>query len=151
MLERLLPLPADNLHRGATLALWLLALIVLVKAAMGLNVIFNGRSVAVGADGIALDSFTAGGAQTVLAMFAIWGLGQLVLCAVGTTALLRYRSLVPFAYSLFLFEHLGRKLILRWLPVARTGSAPGSWVNLALVALMLTGLALSLVRPQAEG
>jgi hypothetical protein len=47
-------------------------------------------------------------------------------------------------FSLLLLEHLGRKLILFFMPIARTGTPPGLLINLALVALMIVGLVLSL-------
>ena len=59
MLNRLLPRQVDNTYRGYKLALWLFALVVLVKVAMSVNSIFNGHTVASSADGIPLDTFTA--------------------------------------------------------------------------------------------
>jgi hypothetical protein len=85
--------------------------------AMALNSIFNGRSVASTADGIPLDSFTPAGAQTVVALFALFGLARLMLTLVGLVVLLRYRALVPFLFALLLLEHLCRYLILRWIPI----------------------------------
>jgi predicted tellurium resistance membrane protein TerC len=142
--NRLLPQPADNSYRGYRLALWIFALLVLMKVAMSLNSIFNGHAVASTADGIPLDTFTPAGAQAVVALFAIWGLGHLMICVLCITVLVRYRALVPFMFALLLLEHLGRKLILQVMPIARTGAPPGSIVNLILLAVMVAGLALSL-------
>lgn len=144
MFDALLPKVVDHRHRGRGLALWLLGIVALAKAAMGLNCIFNGRTVAVNADGVPLDSFGADGARTVVALFAIWGLCQLLFALVSVAALARWRGLVPAAFLLLLAEHLGRKLILHFQPIVRTGSPPGSWVNHALLALLLAGFALSL-------
>jgi hypothetical protein len=58
--------------------------------------------------------------------------------------LFRYRAMVPFMFALLLLEHLGRKLILFVMPIARTESPPGVLINLALVAVMIVGLVLSL-------
>ena len=66
MLNRLLPRQVDNTYRGYKLALWLFALVVLVKVAMSVNSIFNGHTVASSADGIPLDTFTPAGAQAVV-------------------------------------------------------------------------------------
>ena len=65
MLEQLFPQRVDNSYRGYKLALWLFALVVLMKVAMSLNSIFNGYFVARSADRIPIDTFTAAGAQTV--------------------------------------------------------------------------------------
>ena len=144
MLSRFLPRQVDNTYRGYKLALWLLGLVVLMKVAMSVNSIFNGRKVAMSADGIPLDTFTPAGAQAVVSLFAAWGLGQLMLCLLCIVVLARYRALVPFMFALLLLEQLGRRLIFLVMPIVRTGTSPGFFVNLALLALMVVGLALSL-------
>lgn len=144
MFDLLLPRSVAGAYPGHVLALWILGLVALAKAAMGINCIFNGRTVATNADGVPLDSFGADGARTVVALFAIWGLCQLLFALISVVALARWRGLVPAVFLLLLAEHLGRKLILHFQPIVRTGSPPGSWVNHALLALLLAGFALSL-------
>lgn len=149
MLNQLLPQRFDNTYRGHKLALWLFGLLVLVKTAMSVNSIFLGHKVATSADGIPLDTFPPAAAQTVLALFAIWGFAQLMICLLCTLVLSRYRALVPLMFAFLLLEHLGRKLVLQFIPIARTGTPPGFYVNLALLAVMIAGLALSLSRKNA--
>ena len=144
MFNRLFPQYIDNTYHGYKLALWLLALLVLMKVAMSLNSIFNGYSVASSADGIPLDTFTPAGAQAVVSMFAAWGLAQLTICSLCILVLARYRALIPFMFALLLLEHLGRRLIFLVMPIGRTGTPPGFYVNLVLIALLAVGLALSL-------
>jgi hypothetical protein len=144
MLNRILPQRIDDTYFGHPLAAWLLGAVVLVKTGIALGTIFNGRVAAQSADGIPLESFGADGAQAVVALFAIWGLAQVAINLFGILALARYRSLIPFMFLLLLSEHLMRKLVLWWKPIARTGAPPGPYINLALVTLMVVGLALSL-------
>lgn len=146
MFNQLLPQRVDNTYRGYKLALWLFGLLMFMKVAIGLNSIFNGYTVASSADGIPLDTFTSAGAQTVVSLFALLGLSHLVICLVGILVLVRYRALVPFMFALLLLQHLSRTLILQIIPIARTGTPPGSAVNLVLLALMIVGLALSVRR-----
>ena len=146
MLNRLFPRSIDNAYGGYKVALWLLAVLVLVKAAMGLNSIFNGYEVATTADGIPLDTFTAAGANAVISFLALWGLSQLIFSLLGAMALLRYRAMVPLVFLLLLLELVSRKLILVVMPIAKTGSPTAFPINLALMALMFLGLALSLWR-----
>jgi len=148
-MNALLPRRIDNTYRGHPLAVWLLVPVVVVKTGIALGTIFNGRMAAQSADGIPLDSFGAAGADAVVALFAIWGLSQLVLSVLGVLALTRYRAMIPFTFALLLVEHLARRWILLVKPIARTGSPPGLYINLVLVALMIGGLALSL-RSRAE-
>ena len=144
MFNQLLPQRVDNTYRGHKLALWLFGLLLLMKIAMSLNSIFNGYSVASSADGIPLDTFTPAAARTVVSLFALLGLSSFVICLLCILVLARYRSMIPLMFALLLLEYLSRKLILQFLPIVRTGTPPGFYVNLVLLALMIVGLALSL-------
>lgn len=144
MFNQLFPQRADNMYRGHKLAPWLFALLVLMKAGISLNSIFNGYAVAGSADGIPLDTFTPAGARAVVSLFAIWGLSQLMICLLGILVLVRYRAMIPLMFALLLLENLGRKLVLHLMPVATTGTSSGYAVNLVLLSLMIVGLALSL-------
>ena len=144
MLNQLLPPCIDNVYRGHKLALWLLALVAAVKIFQSLMVIFSGRSTARGADGIPLDTYPPASAQTVLALFAVSALSRLIVSLLCVLVLVRYRSAVPAMFALLVLEHLVRRLILYFIPLATTGKPPASVVNLVLLALMIVGLALSL-------
>ena len=144
MLRRLFPQRIDNTYRGHRLALWLFALLVLMKGGIGLGTIFNGRSAAISADGIPLDTFTPAGEQAFVSIFAAWGLSQLMLNLIGLLVLVRYRAMVPFMFALLLLEHLSRRLIFWILPIARTETPPGVFVNVLFVVVMIVGLVLSL-------
>ena len=144
MLNQIFPQRIDNTYRGHPLAVWLFIPVVVLKTGIALATIFNGRAAAQSADGIPLDSFGASGAQAVVALFAIWGLAQLVFSVFGVLALTRYRAMIPFLFVLFLLEHLARRWILLVKPIARTGTPPGIYVNLVTLVLMIVGLALSL-------
>src|ERR1035437_9412461 len=142
--DRLLPQRGDNTYRGHKSALWLFALVVVIKVAMSLNSIFNGYTVASSADGIPLDTFPSAATQTVVALFAIWGLAHLMISLLCILVLVRYRSMVPFMFAFLLLEHLSRKLLLQFVPIVRNGTPPGFYVNLGLLTLTIVGLALSL-------
>lgn len=146
MIDQLLPQRIDNTYRGYKLALWLFGLLIFMKTAMSLNSIFNGYSVASSADGIPLDTYPPAAARTVVSLFALLGLSNFMVCLLCILALIRYRSMIPFLFALLLLEHSSRKLILQFLPIVRTGTPPGFYVNLILLALMIVGLALSLRR-----
>jgi hypothetical protein len=147
MRSQLLPRQVDNTYRGYRLGIWLFVLLVVIKVAMGLNSMFNGYSVASSADGIPLDTFTPDAAQTVVALFAIWGLSHVVFAILCLVVLGRYRSLIPLMFALLLVEQLSRRLILSFLPIARSGTPPGFFVNVVLLAVTVVGLGLSLRKP----
>ena len=145
-LDRLLPEVIDNSYRGRKPALWLLGLMVFVKTAMGLNSIFNGPVVLTSADGVPLPSYPDPAVRAVVAMFALWALGQIILALLGLLALVRYRAMTAVVFALMLSEHLARKAILQALPIDRSGAAPASAINMVLLGLMAAGLVLSLWR-----
>ena len=145
-LDQLLPQRADNTYRGHTLALALFGLLLLLKAGISLGSIFNGHTAASSADGIPLDTYTPAGARTVLSLFALLGLANVTICVIGTVVLVRYRSLIPFMFGLLLLQQLSRGLILQILPIERTGTPPGSAINVVILSMMILGLALSLWR-----
>lgn len=144
MLDMLFPQRADNAYRGHTLALWIFGLLVLVRTAIALGSIFNGYTAASSADGIPLDSFPPTASRTILSLFALLGVSQLVLSVVCILVLVRYRALVPLMFVLLLLYQLSRKLVLYFLPVPRTGAPPVSAINLVLLGMMIVGLALAL-------
>ena len=144
MFTPLLPQRLDNAYRGQRLALWLFGLVLLMKSAMSLNSIFNSYFVASSADGIPLDTYPAGAAGTIAALFALLGLSHAVVCLLGVVALVRYRSLIPLLFVLFLLEHLSKTVILYFRPIERIGAPPASIINLILLSLLVIGLGLSL-------
>lgn len=146
MIEKLLPKSVDNAYGGYKLGLWLFALVVFVQTFQGFMVIFNGYTVAAGADGIPLDTYAPAAAQTVVAVFALLGLSRLVISLICIMALVRYRSAIPLMFALLVIEQLAKKLILHFIPIVRAGEAPGSAINITILALMIVGLALSLWR-----
>ena len=145
-MSRILPQHLDNGYRGHVLAIWFYVPVLVMKTGIALGTIFNSRNAVQEADGIPLDSFGAGGAETVVALFAIWGLAQFVISVFGILALIRYRAMIPLMFTLLLLEHLARKWILTAHPVVTTGTPPGLYINYALLALMIAGLGLSLWR-----
>jgi hypothetical protein len=147
MLDRLLPPLIDNSYGGPKPALWLLGFLAAIKAVMSLNSIFNGYAVLTSADGVPLPSYPAEAAQTIVTVFALWAVGQLLFALLAILALVRYRSMTSLLFGLFLIEHLGRKVVLQFLPITRSGAAPASVINLVLLAVMAGGLLLSLRRP----
>jgi hypothetical protein len=148
MFNPLFPQRADNAYRGYKFALWLFVLVVLLKFAVSLNSIFNGRFMASSGDGIPLDRFTPAGSQTVVALFAFWGLIYLMVCLLCLLVLVRYRTLIPCMFALLLLEHLARILVLHLLPIAQTGLGGGilgiSPFPYGFLAMITIGLALSL-------
>ena len=144
MLDRIFPRQLDNNYRGHKLALWLFALLALMKLGMSLSAIFDGYNMARSADGIPINTFTSGGAEAVVSITALLGLSHFLLASLGVLALIRYRAMIPLMYVLLLVEYFAKKWILLAHPIVRTGTSPSTYVNLVLIALLIAGLVLSL-------
>lgn len=152
MLNRLFPRQVDTSFEGHRAALWLLGLYVTLKLAMSLNSILNTAKVASGADGIPVDSFPPAAAAEVLTLFALTGLGQLGLTLIALAVLVRYRTLVPLVFVLLLGEALARRWIVLSYAAERTDAGSTAfYINLALIALLALGVALSLLRTKQRG
>ena len=150
MTARLLPPTVDNTLRGHRAAAWILLVVALMKLLMGANCMFNARFVATRADRLPLDGYGADAAGTVLAFFAVWGLGQVLLAVQSLVVLARYRALVAAMFLLLLIEHLGRKALFVLWPIVRApasaghGLSAGTIVNWGLLLAMVVGLGLAL-------
>ena len=150
MLSRIFPSTANFVYTGSRVSLWLLGLVLLLKLAIGLGAIFNGHYAASVADGIPLNSYSPQGTEAFLSLFASLGLSQLVLGVLGLVLLLRYRPLVPLFLLVLLVEHVARKGVSVYLPIARTGGASGGAINWAIFGVMLLAFILSLTNRNAS-
>jgi glucan phosphoethanolaminetransferase (alkaline phosphatase superfamily) len=147
MFDRIVPRQIDNIYRGHRAGLWIFGLVLLMRLAMGANIMLNTRSVAQGADGIPVDSFGAAAADAVIGLFALLGLARLMTALLGLLVLVRYRAMVPFMFLLMLIEHGAGRALLLARPVVHGETAPAAfYITLILFVLLLAGLALSLWR-----
>ena len=153
MLNRIFPKQFDNSYRGHWLAIWLFALVVLLKATQGVESIINTRNVVANADGISLDGFSAAGVETFLALFAILGLYVLVIPLQSLLVLIRYRAMIPFMYLLLLILYASNRGVLLLHPIVRSaapamgfgGHPIGYYVNFVILVMTLIGFVLSLI------
>jgi hypothetical protein len=144
MLDRLLPSPVDNRVRGHKLALWLFYPITLVSLVRSFIHIFRDDGGAQSIATIPLDAFTAAGAASLIALFAQWGLSQLVVAILFTVVLFRYRALLSLMYLLLLVEYVGRVSIGAMKPIVTLEIPPGGPGSFVFIFLAALGLFLSL-------
>jgi hypothetical protein len=150
MFDKLLPGSIDNTYRGHKAALWLFGVVVGLRTLQSLAVLFNSYSTAIKADGLPLDSYAPGAAQNVVALFALSSLWRLTFCLVCLLVLARYRSGVPLMLAVLTLNFLAAQLLFHFLPLVRTGTPPGPYINLAQFALTVIGLVLSLWSPRNQ-
>jgi hypothetical protein len=144
MLESVLPRSIDNNLRGKKIAIWLLLVVLIVKTAQGLAVLFGGAFVVSSADGIPLNTYSPQAAQAIVSLWALMGFTRLLICMLCFIVLARYRSILPFMFGLLIIQDLGRLLVFHFLPIVRVGSPVGPTVNFILMVIAIVGLMLSL-------
>lgn len=140
MAGRFLPTTIDNAYRGRKLGLWLLWIVVIVKVVQSVTLIMDSPGILASADGIPLATFPPDAARTAVAAFVGMSVSRLALCLLCAVVLVRYRRAVAPLFVLLLVHDLARELVLG--PV-RVGAPIGPWVNGALMALTLAGIALA--------
>ena len=146
-LSLLFPPALDNRFRGHPVALWAfwaLTLMTLWRSQHHLLAPDGGaQSIAT----IPLDSFGQSAADAVIVVFALWGLSQLIVAVIYALASLRYRSMIPMLYVLFIAEYAVRTALPLFKPdLPTTGTAPGQIGNLLFLAAGPVLLLLSLSR-----
>jgi hypothetical protein len=149
LIQILLPAQIDNGYNGERAGLCLFAVTVVLKLIIGANSAINTRAVASGADGLAVGSPTAG-PDTILSLFALLGVGQFTLGLLGLVVLARYRRMIPLVFLLFLIDHLGRKAVAAMHPAEAPATSAGFYINVALLAVMAVGFALTFSQRRAD-
>lgn len=144
ILGRLFPAQLDHVYRGNRIALWLFYPLTAITLWRSQHHIFAPDGGAQSIATIPLDNYTQGGAQSIITIFALWGLAQLAMGFVMLLAAIRYKSMVPLLWLFILLEYGGRKLVGIYKPIETVGTAPGAVAGyvLPIVALVMLALAL---------
>ena len=152
MLSRIFPKQIDNDYRGYQLAVWLLALLLLMKifavvSASGLNPFWTSRDFLQGVEKVPLDNFGRSAADAAILLFAWWGFTALILTVLGLIAVVRYRAMIPLIYLLTVLNHIGQQMLTDSSPVVGMLGAHASRPLIA-IAVLLIGFAMSLTTPR---
>jgi len=94
---------------------------------------------------IPLDTYSAGPAATLIGIFSLWGMSQLVIALIYLMASLRYRAMIPLLYILLVVENLGSLLFYFMKPIETSGAAPGDITYYVFIILGLIMLGISLI------
>ena len=99
-----------------------------------------------GAKSIAGIDIEVEGGQNIVAIFAQWGLVQLLNAAIGWIVVTRYRGLIPLILLVSLLENIGRIMIGQSKPLKVAKPPPGAYGSLVIVPLLLVAFWHSLPR-----
>ena len=143
----LFPSSIDNQYRGVKLAQYAFLLITAVTIVRSLIHVFAQDGGAQSIATIPLSAYSAEAAATVVLMFSLWGLSQLLMGLVYLGVYLKYKSLIPMMYVLLIVEYAMRIVVGQMKPIVTTGTAPGSVGNWIMVPVCVVLLVLSLINP----
>ena len=145
ILNKILPKKADNTFSGLKLSQYMFILITIVTI---------GRSIAHmylpdgGAESIASINLNIESRSTIIGLFYLWGLSQLIIGLLYIIVYIRYKSLIPLTYLLLFFEYLFRYLSTFYKSIVTQTTPPGQIGNYILIPLSLLLLIMSLFQPK---
>ena len=134
----LFPKHPDNNYKGHKLAMWVLCLYVFRSFLAGFIHMFASDGGAQSIASINLDMFSDGASDTIITMFAMWGMEQFVIALIILVILINYKSLIPAAWLIYAIEFTGRWLIPMFKPgVQSTHTPPGHVIDYIFVPLSI--------------
>lgn len=136
-LSKILPEKITNELPGKNFTLYFFWIIIAFSLIRSLIHIFSPDGGAQSIASIPLDSYSNEANATVIFMFAVWGLSQLLMCFVYIIIAWKYKSLIPLMYLFVFLEYSGRTLIGHAKPVETIRTAPGEVGNYLLIPLSL--------------
>ena len=142
-LDIIFPVSIGNDYDGHWLALYFFFVLIPVTLSRSL-VRSDGGAQTIAT--IPLHLYKKDAADTVITIFALWGLSQLLLGVVYLIVAIRYSELIPLMYLTVVAEYVGRCLLGRWKPMRTEGTPPGAIGNMVLVPLSIAMLLLSVYR-----
>lgn len=130
---RILPKTIDNIYKGSKISKYtflFLTIITITRSLIHIIAVDGGaQSIAT----IPLNNYSTAAASTVILMFALWGLSQLLMSIVYVVVYLKYQSLIPAMYILLIIEYSMRLVIGIMKPIETIGTAPGGIGNYILI------------------
>ncbi len=149
LVNRVFPENFNNEFKGHRLSLWFFYALTALTLWRSQHHLFAEDGGAQSIASIPLDSFSASAGATVVSVFALWGLSQLIIGFVYLVVCLRYKSMIPLMLLLGVFEYLMRFAYVGvFKPVETVGTAPGAAMNLPMLLILLVMFFLSIRRTE---
>ncbi len=151
ILNTIFPKTFDNNFKGYKLAMYVFFAITVVTLWRSQHHLLSADGGAQTIATIPLDTFTSDGSQTVIGIFSLWGLSQLIIGIIYLVASLRYRSMIPLLYLLLIVEYSIRGFYIPlFKPVVTAGTAPGAAGNIPMIIISVVMLVLCLIKPKKK-
>ena len=141
---KVLPKEINNNYEGRKIALYFFYLFTIMTVVRSLIHMFAPDGGAQTIATIPLDTFTNEGASTIILIFSLWGLSQLIMGIFYVIVSLRYKSLIPLMYLFIFIEYLMRLILGALKPIETSGTAPGAIINFIFPPLVIILFLLSI-------
>lgn len=145
LMTRIFPTVIDNNYSGHRAALWLYWPLTLLLIWRSQHHIFAPDGGAQTIATIPLDTWSADASLTVIGLFALWGLSQLLIALLQLVVVIRYKSLVPLMCLVLIIEQAGRIGVTSFKTIVTAGTAPASTGMLPLMILVIVMFVLSVI------
>lgn len=144
MIKYLFPNSIDNDYKGNLAPMYLFYMVTTFTVVRSLIHLISPDGGAQSIATIPLHLYSKEASDTIIHMFAEWGLSQLLLGLFYIVVLIKYKSLIPLMYLFLVIEYSSRLLLSFYKPFALEGQAPGGIGNYFLVPLFILMFILSL-------
>lgn len=144
-LSLLLPKKIDNSFLGHKIALWFFYLLTAIILWRSQHHLFAADGGAQSIAGIPLDTYSVEPSSTIVGVFALWGLSQLIIGLIYLVVCIRYKAFIPFMYLLGIIEYAMRAFYIgSQKSIETVGDAPGALINLPFMLAFTVMLVLAL-------
>lgn len=144
MIKYLFPNSIDNDYKGNMAPMYLFYMVTTFTVVRSLIHLISPDGGAQSIATIPLHLYSKEASDTIIHMFAEWGLSQLLFGLFYIVVLIKYKSLIPLMYLFLVIEYSCRLLLSFYKPFALEGQAPGGIGNYFLVPLFILMFILSL-------
>ena len=144
MIKYLFPNSIDNDYKGNKAPMYLFYLVTAFTVVRSIIHLVSPDGGAQSIATIPLHLYSKDASDTIIHMFAEWGLSQLLLGLFYIVVLIKYKSLIPLMYLFLVLEYSTRSLLSFYKPFALEGQAPGGIGNYFLVPFFILMFILSL-------
>lgn len=148
-LKLFLPKTIDNVFSGNKVSLWFFYILTAVTLWRSQHHLFSIDGGAQSIATIPLDTYSSEASSTIIGVFSLWGLSQLIIGFIYLVVCLRYKAMIPLMYFLGIIEYGMRAFYIgNQKPIETIGEAPGALINLPFLLLFSLMFLLALWRKQ---
>jgi hypothetical protein len=141
----ILPKTIDNTYSGNRIPMVFFYFIILFTIVRSLIHILSPDGGSMSIATIPLNTYSSAAANTVVYMFGVWGLSQLMMGIIYLIVGIKYKSLIPLMYIFITCEYGIRIIIGHMKPIVTMHTAPGTVGNYILVPLGIILFLLSIL------